>query len=66
LCTESFALRVLESGCTGMQFVDPGSYGDAGPLYRTLRGIEKLVGRDEAYREITVVVEAIGQGEAAP
>jgi len=41
LCTDEFALRVLQAGCTGMRFLDPARLNRAGSCYRTIRGVEK-------------------------
>ena len=41
LCTDEFALRVLQAGCTGMRFLDPTQLNRAGSCHRTLRGVEK-------------------------
>jgi hypothetical protein len=41
LCTDEFALRVLQAGCTGMRFLDPTRLTYAGHCYRSLRGVEK-------------------------
>jgi hypothetical protein len=57
-CTDTFALRVLRAGCTGLRFMDPNSRGDRN-LFRTLRGIEESVGQDSNGVKITQVVEAI-------
>jgi hypothetical protein len=59
-CTDRFARRVLEAGCTGMTFVDPNSGSGDGALIRTRRGIEKRVEWDLASgAEITELVEAL-------
>ncbi len=59
-CTDAFARRVLEAGCTGMTFVDPSSGRSDEALIRTLRGIEKRVDWDLASgAEITELVEAL-------
>jgi hypothetical protein len=43
-CTESFAMRILQAGCTGIRFVDPSRLGfGMKRRYRTLRGIEEHV-----------------------
>lgn len=57
-CTDTFALRVLRAGCTGLRFMDPDSRGDRN-LFRTMRGIEESIGEDSNGVEITRVVEAI-------
>ena len=41
LCTDEFALRVLQAGCTGIRFLDPAHLNRTGSCYRTLRGVEK-------------------------
>jgi len=44
LCTDAFAVRVLEAGCTGMIFVDPIGYRDGErQVRRTLSGVEENV-----------------------
>jgi len=41
-CTDALALRVLEAGCTGMNFVDPIGYRNGvSPVRRTLAGVEE-------------------------
>jgi len=41
LCTDQFALRILEAGCTGVEFTDPRGYCCIeAPRRRTLEGIE--------------------------
>jgi hypothetical protein len=57
-CTDALALRVLEARCTGLSFMDPNSRGDQN-LFRTLRGIERSIGKDRNGVAITQVVEAI-------
>jgi hypothetical protein len=57
-CTEAFASRVLEAGCTGMRFTDPSSLAGGDRFYRTARGIEKVVDW-EGFTEITELVQAI-------
>ena len=59
LCTDAFALRILEAGVKGMTFHDPnlpqGRY-----LFRTLRGIEEYLDWDPVNKaEVTKVVQAI-------
>ncbi|QUD88255.1 imm11 family protein [Phenylobacterium montanum] len=53
-CTEAFALRVLRAGCTGVEFgvLNEGEH----RLCRTLRGIERVRGYDEARQEIMELV----------
>ncbi len=61
LCTEAFAMRILEAGCTGVSFVDPSRlrFG-INRRYRTLRGIEERMGWDAVSRvEITELVQSI-------
>lgn len=56
LCTEAFALRILNAGCTGMRFGDPNKV----YIYRTLRGIEEYIDWDPVNRvEVTQVIQAI-------
>jgi hypothetical protein len=58
-CTDAFARRVLEAGCTGVTFVDANSVRGEDALVLTLRGIEKRVGWDLASGvEITELIEA--------
>ena len=41
-CTDEFAVRILQSGCSGITFIDPFDYfADRGLHYRTLRGVEE-------------------------
>lgn len=41
-CTDEFALRVLQAGCTGMRFLDPVEpFGLRFGYHRTLRGVEE-------------------------
>jgi hypothetical protein len=43
LCTDEFAMRILEAGCTGVRFVDPNNDPDTGErFHRTLKGIEEF------------------------
>jgi hypothetical protein len=59
-CTDGFARRVLDAGCTGLTFVDPNSGRGDEALIRTRRGIEKRVEWDLASgAEITELVEAL-------
>jgi hypothetical protein len=39
-CTDALALRVLQSGCTGVRFIDPGLPIGNRMRFRTLRGVE--------------------------
>jgi uncharacterized protein DUF1629 len=39
-CTDAFALRVLQAGCTGMRFLDPADL-RGWKRFRTLRGVEE-------------------------
>jgi hypothetical protein len=59
-CTEAFALRVLKSGCTGMEFNDPNNPQQGRYFSRTLRGIEEYIDWDPVNGvSITEVVQAI-------
>jgi hypothetical protein len=41
-CTDAFAVRILQSGCSGIIFFDPFHYfADRGLHFRTLRGVEE-------------------------
>jgi hypothetical protein len=41
-CTDEFAVRILQSDCSGITFIDPFDYfADRGLHYRTLRGVEE-------------------------
>ncbi len=41
-CTDEFALRVLQAGCTGVRFLDPVEpFGVRLGYHRTLRGVER-------------------------
>ena len=41
-CTDEFAVRILQSDCSGITFIDPFDYfADRGLRYRTLRGVEE-------------------------
>ena len=42
-CTDEFALRVLQAGCSGVIFVDPSHPGGNDLRLRTLRGVEEVV-----------------------
>ncbi len=42
-CTDELAVKVLESGCTGMNFIEPGEFQEEQPLIKTLRGVERLM-----------------------
>jgi hypothetical protein len=64
LCTEAFALRVLEAGCTGMTFIDRTRAVVGEPLRRTLRGIERRVSYQDD-KEVLELVEAIDRDEPA-
>jgi hypothetical protein len=59
-CTETFALQILKSGCTGMKFDDPNNPKQGRYFLRTLRGIEEYIDWDPVNGvEITEVVQAI-------
>jgi hypothetical protein len=58
LCTDAFAVRVLEAGCTGMRFRRPSTKEDHRLYLRTLRGIERI-GVAEVDGEFIEVVEDI-------
>ena len=59
-CTDAFAVRVLEAGCTGVRFLDPATpFGVQRGYHRTLRGVEedewdsgKKVFRSKLVREL--------------
>jgi hypothetical protein len=59
-CTDAFAVRVLEAGCTGVRFLDPVTpFGVQRGYHRTLRGVEedewdsgKKVFRSKLVREL--------------
>jgi hypothetical protein len=60
MCTESLALRVLSTGCTGVSFSDPSRL--KFPMkrrLRTLRGIEEVVEVDANGIEVTELIQAI-------
>lgn len=60
LCTDAFASRVLKAGCTGVTFADPNNpRGEWRNRYRTLQGIEEVIGWDENHADITQLVQAI-------
>jgi hypothetical protein len=40
-CTDGFALRVLQAGCTGVRFLDPSRLGGGPMRFRTVRGLEE-------------------------
>jgi hypothetical protein len=65
LCTDAFAARVLQAGCTGMRFRQPIRKGDGRLFLRTLRGIEQI-GLAEINGEVAEVVEAIYPVDTAP
>lgn len=46
-CTDEFAVKILQSGCSGMIFCDPFEYFASHRLhFRTLRGVEKEIDWD--------------------
>jgi hypothetical protein len=48
-CTDDFALRVLRAGCSGVYFMHPSrDYTQPIRRFRTLRGIEEIIGWDSA------------------
>src|SRR5262249_25523179 len=50
-CTDALAVRVLKAGCTGVRFADPAQLSVGAPMrFRTLRGVEELVGWDPVSR----------------
>src|SRR5262249_20792000 len=61
LCTDTLAMRVLAAGCTGIGFLDLSHPGDRELRYRTLRGLERVVGRDEITGQ--EIMEVVGPVE---
>jgi hypothetical protein len=41
-CTDEFAVRILQSDCSGMDFYDPLDFANGRYRFRTLRGIEEM------------------------
>lgn len=53
-CTDELAVRVLKAGCIGVSFLDPAQMSVGAPMrFRTLRGVEELVGWDPVSRTET-------------
>jgi hypothetical protein len=60
-CTDEFALRVLQAGCSGIRFMDPARpFGGNPSAFRTVRGVEQEVKWDP-FRKIlrTRLIEEI-------